>query len=131
MNKQLVIVYLLLISFSIYSYNFYSSYSHPNATQQVNLHLSNNQKVSSKNSAGNVLKAFIAQTTPIAIPFVMLGKLIVSKIKNKKNKKIQGHTSDQSHIPIKKQELVYYPIAETTLPEKPINLPCQKIRTTA
>jgi len=124
--KRLTIVYLLLTFLSLYSYDSYSSYSHFDTTEQVNLHLGNNQKFSNKNSVKNVLGAFIAQATPIAVPFIMLGKFIVGRIKNKRNKKTQHNVSDQSHIPIKKQELVYYPIVETTFPEKPINLPCQK-----
>ena len=126
MNKRLTITYLLLTSLSLHSY-FDSSCSHFNKTPQAHLHLGNNQRFSNKSLTENVPETFIEKTIPIAAPFIMLGKLIVDRIKSKKNNKIQDRASPQPDISIKKQEPVCYSVEIKTSPAKPIKFSDQKI----
>jgi len=126
MNKQSIITWLFLIS-------LLPHFSHSSEIPQVYLYLSNNQnlvvnqKFSKKESVKNILETCITRAVPIAAPLVALGKYVVSWIKSRNNNKTKRNASNQPHIPVKKQESVYYPTVKIALPKKSIKLPCKKI----
>ena len=115
MNKQSIIACLFLI-FLLPHFSY--SYETPPVYQSWTI----NQKFSKKSLTENILGTYIAQAVPIAAPLVALGKFIASWIKNRKNNRAQHNASSQLNISTKKQEPVFYPTVETTLPEKLSNL---------